>query len=59
MSLHAIPRDKGEGEFVTQSEAILAALDEMQEGDTLIVHESHCSIATTNICSCTTTEWTY
>lgn len=59
MSLHAMPRDKGEGEFATQSEAILAALDEMEEGDTLIVHEGHCLLATTKICSCTTQEWIY
>jgi hypothetical protein len=59
MSLHAMPRDKGEGEFATKSEAILAALDEMQEGDTLIVHESHCLLSVTETCSCTTQEWTY
>lgn len=44
--------------YDSQGEAIVAALDGMEEGDTLIVHEAHCTIAT-GPCCCNIREWTY
>lgn len=37
--------------------AILAALDEMEEGDTIHVHEAHCTGP--GSCCCTPQTWTY
>lgn len=51
------PQD--EGNYATQSEAILAALDGMEEGDTLTVHEAHCTLAIIGECCCAPREWTY
>lgn len=43
--------------YDTQQEAIVAALDDMEEGDTLIVHEQHCTGP--DSCCCKPQRWTY
>lgn len=45
--------------FATRGEAIVAALDDMEEGDTLTVHELCCLLGMTGTCSCDPEEWTY
>lgn len=47
----------GEPTYDTQEEAIVAALDELKEGETLVVHEQHCKGP--DACCCTPQRWTY
>lgn len=44
--------------YSTQGEAIVAALDAMEEGDTLTVHEQHCTMWRGQCC-CEPRTWTY
>lgn len=45
--------------YDTRSEAIVAALDDLTEpGDTLLVHEQHCTTGQSS-CVCTPETWTY
>lgn len=46
--------------FETRGEAIVAALDMMEEGDTLVVHEPRCAMNSVTIkCTCDPERWTY
>lgn len=45
--------------FDTRGEAIVTALDELQPGGTLVVHEKDCLLAWTDVCSCQPETWIY
>jgi hypothetical protein len=53
-----------EGQYATQDEAIRAAIDSMESGDTLVVHEEDCRIAKRTLwfglrrCTCNPKRWT-
>lgn len=47
-----------DGAYETQSEAIVAALDEMEEGDTIYVHDQDC-LFSYGACTCEPRIWTY
>jgi hypothetical protein len=45
--------------YETRGEAIVAALDELEEGATLTVHRESCRVGPTGICTCQPESWTY
>lgn len=47
------------GEYDSREEAIVAALDELEVGATLIVPAENCRVATTQVCTCQPETWTY
>lgn len=44
--------------FDYRDDAIRAALDELEPGCTLTVHEQHCWFGSDNVCTCTPQTWT-
>ncbi len=45
--------------YTDKRDAIVAALDELEPGATLTVHEEDCGLAYIEMCTCFPEKWTY